>query len=269
MGGERDRLAEVFAGIVMRAARPVMEAYATGCRARLKADASPVTAADEKAEAVILEDLAAALPGVPVVAEERCALLGPPEVSGDFILVDPLDGTREFLDHNGEFAVSIALVSGGTPQAGAVFAPAMGRLWFSGTRARTAQVDASEPTPRADACRAIATRPAPADGLVALVSRSHLDGASRMMLDGLDVRDRRPCGSALKFCLIAEGEADVYPRFSPTMAWDTAGGQAVLCAAGGAVLDVAGAPLRYGEGRPLRNGGFIAWGRAPVPGVGR
>ena len=261
---EQDRLAELFAGIALRAARPVMQAYAQGCAARTKADASPVTIADERAEEVILAELAQAMPGVPVVAEERCSAFGRPKVEGDFILVDPLDGTREFLDRNGEFAISIGLVSGGEPTAGAVFAPALKRLWFGGVHARAATVAAGGPPPQAADCRAIETRSAQRGGLVALVSRSHLDERTESLLNSMGVRHRRAYGSALKFCLVAEGEADLYPRFSPTMEWDTAGGQAVLCAASGAVLDEGGAPLRYGENsEPFCNGGFVAWGRRP------
>ena len=177
-----------------------------------------------------------------------------------FILVDPLDGTREFIARNGEFTVNVALVERGQPIAGAVYAPALERLWFAGERAFAcaAPVGADLPPPRLGGRCALAPRP---PALTALASRSHGDPATEAFLAGLPIADRRSAGSSLKFCVIAEGEGDVYPRFGPTMEWDTAAGDAVLRAAGGVVLAVEGGPLVYGKiAAGLRNGGFVAWG---------
>ena len=259
---EADALAERFAAIALAAAGPVMEVYARGAHPRVKSDRSPVTDADERAEAVILEALARELAGVPVVSEEAVAREGAPTVGEDFVLVDPLDGTREFLARNGEFTVNIALVRAGAPVCGVIFAPAMRRLWLAGARAFAVDCAAGGMLPARAVWRGIVTR-APDLSPVALVSRSHPDERTRAFLDDLGVGERRAHGSSLKFGLIAEGEADVYPRFGPTMAWDIAAGDAIVRAAGGIVLDEAGKPMRYGPGNGFRNGGFVAWGRAP------
>ena len=176
--------------------------------------------------------------------------------------MDPLDGTREFLAGNGEFTINVALIESGAPIAGAVYAPAIGRLWVGGDTAFACEARLGAELPDEGSRRRIQTRRAPAS-LVALVSRSHLDPKSDSFLKGLPIGETRFAGSSLKFCLIAEGLGDVYPRFAPTMEWDTAAGDAVLRAAGGAVLDPSGRPLLYGKAESgLRNGPFIAWGDA-------
>jgi 3'(2'), 5'-bisphosphate nucleotidase len=177
-----------------------------------------------------------------------------------FFLVDPLDGTREFIARNGEFTVNVALIDAGVPIAGAVYAPAIGKLWFGGTSAFLCEVPVGEALPEPSAWRPISARAAPAK-LAALASRSHADPATEAFLSQLPIGERKSAGSSLKFCVIAEGAADVYPRFAPTMEWDTAAGDAVLRAAGGIVLAMDGAPLAYGKyAAALRNGGFVAWG---------
>lgn len=225
-----------------------------------KADGSPLTEADLAAEAVIAAGLAAAAPGIPVVSEEDAARAAPP-AGAAFILVDPLDGTKEFLGPSGEFTVNIALVEAGRPVCGVVYAPALGRIW-QGSLGPGAAAGALAPGDDAAgiAWRPIRARPRPAK-LVAVASRSHLDPQTEAFLAALPIADRRSIGSSLKFCLVAEGEADVYPRLAPTMEWDTAAGQAVLEAAGGSVTTPEGAPFRYGKADGgFRNGPFVAWG---------
>jgi 3'(2'), 5'-bisphosphate nucleotidase len=256
-----DGAAEIFAGISLEAGAVAMRIYAGQSSARSKADGSPVTAADEAAEAIILTRLAALFPDLPVLAEEA-ASKGRKEISGPaFILVDPIDGTREFLSHNGEFTINIALIIDGVPRAGAVFAPALAKLWLGGSGASACDAAPGAPLPPPSLRRAIFTRPVPGQGWTAILSRSHTHPATEAFLASLPVRERRWAGSSLKFCAIAEGEADVYPRFGPTMEWDTAAGDAILRAAGGIVADPQGHPLRYGKSADhFRNGPFIAWG---------
>ena len=257
-----DALAARLADLCSRAGEVVMAVYATDFEVRAKGDTSPVTEADERAEAVLLAGLAELLPGVTVVAEEAVAAGGLPEVPGEFLLVDPLDGTREFTSRNGDFTVNVALVRDGAPVAGAVYAPARSRAFFGGT---TAQQASCEPGAALGEATPIRTRDYPADGLVAVASKSHLDADTAAFLDRLPLADRRSAGSSLKLCLVAAGEADVYPRFGPTMEWDIAAGHAVLAAAGGQVLTPDGRPFRYGKVESgLRNGPFVAWGRTPL-----
>ncbi|MDQ0394950.1 3'(2'),5'-bisphosphate nucleotidase CysQ [Labrys monachus] len=257
MPHENDVLAREFSSIARQAGAAIMAVYATGTAARFKEDRSPVTEADEIAEAIILDRLAALLPDVPVVAEESCSRGMVPQVGSRFILVDPLDGTKEFLNRNGEFTVNIALIDAMAPVAGCVFAPAVDALYAGGETAW--RIIGADEAP-------IRTRPYPAEGLTALCSRSHPDAKSEAFLAGYRIADRREAGSSLKFCRLAEGQADVYPRFGPTMEWDVAAGHAVLAAAGGAVLAPDGAPFAYGKtAAGFRNEAFIAWGqRAPA-----
>jgi 3'(2'),5'-bisphosphate nucleotidase len=257
----RDAIAEFFAQVALAAGPVVMNEYEKGCEVRTKRDASPVTVADEKAEELILKLLRASALTAPIVAEESMARGVKTAIGESFILVDPLDGTREFIAGNGEFTINIALVRAQAPVAGAVYAPALGRLWFGGERAFVCDVFVGAPLPERSLWRQIGTRAAPASGLVALASRSHCDPATEAFLAKLPIGERRSAGSSLKFCELAEGVADVYPRFAPTMEWDTAAGDAVLRAAGGLVLAVEGGPLAYGKkADKLRNGGFVAWG---------
>jgi 3'(2'), 5'-bisphosphate nucleotidase len=254
-------LSEAFAEIALVAGRSILDVRGEGFTARQKADFSPVTEADERAELIILELLARLLPDIPVIAEECVSRGEVAAIAGRFILVDPLDGTREFLAGHNDFTVNIALIDAGAPIAGVVFAPALERLWVAGREAFAVRAQAGSALPDRRQWREIKARPAPDQGLVALISRSHMDARTLDELAMLPVAEKRPMGSSVKFCLIAEGEADIYPRFGPTMEWDTAAGDAVLRAAGGAVLGEDERPMRYGrEGRDFRNGGFIAWG---------
>ena len=256
----RDEIALFLAKAALAAGPAVMEEYERGCSVASKEDGSPVTSADHRAEAIICEYLARLAPMPPVCAEESMAAGAQAQVAERFLLVDPLDGTREFLAGNGEFTINVALIEFGVPIAGAVYAPAIGQLWMGGDAAFACEVRLGGEPPDERSQRRIRTRRAPSS-LVAFASRSHLDAQSDAFLKGLPVGDIRFAGSSLKFCLIAEGLGDVYPRFAPTMEWDTAAGDAVLRAAGGAVLDPSGRPLVYGKTEhSLRNGSFIAWG---------
>lgn len=246
----------------------ILDARARGAALRLKPDASPVTEADERAERVILDALAAQFPDVPAVGEEAVSAGQAPAQSGMFFLVDPLDGTREFVAGRDEFTVNIALVSEGVPVAGVVYVPADGRLWLGDLMtgqpvARAGVAPACVAAPEV-ASLAPVGRPALATrSPVALVSRSHGDPRVEAYLARVGVTETRPMGSSVKFCLLAEGVADLYPRFGRTMEWDTAAGDAVLRAAGGVTLDSAGMPLAYGKAGH-ENGNFVAWAVAPT-----
>jgi 3'(2'), 5'-bisphosphate nucleotidase len=260
----RDVIAPALARAALAAGPVVMEEYARRAGARSKADGSPVTSADERAEELIRAWLERIAPATPIVAEEATAAGGAPDVAPRFFLVDALDGTREFLSRNGEFTVNVALIDAREPVAGAVYAPASGRLWFAGEAAFFCEAPVGGGLPEPARWRRLRTRPAP-PRLVALASRSHCDPDTEAFLARLPIAERKSTGSSLKFCVIAEGGADVYPRFAPTMEWDTAAGDAVLRAAGGIVLDAGGKPLAYGKmASGLRNGGFVAWGDAAM-----
>jgi 3'(2'), 5'-bisphosphate nucleotidase len=234
----------------------VMEVYATEFKVAGKRDASPVTEADHRAEALILPALAGITPGVRVVSEEAACADPIPAIEEErFWLVDPLDGTREFIDRNGEFTVNIALVERGMPVLGVVLAPASGRL-FAGAAGAGAFVEDESGRRKPIACRRI-----PAAGLTVVSSRSHGDiEALDAFLAGRVVASHVTAGSSLKFCLVAGGEADLYPRFGRTMEWDTAAGHAILRSAGGRVTDLNGADLRYGK-PDFANPHFVAMGR--------
>ncbi|MFM9865368.1 MAG: 3'(2'),5'-bisphosphate nucleotidase CysQ [Micropepsaceae bacterium] len=234
----------------------VMRHYEGDSERRYKADKSPVTAADEEAEALILNALHAAAPALPVVAEESAAAGKLPDVSGGiFFLVDPLDGTKEFLNKNGEFTVNIALIEQGTPTAGVVYAPAIDRLFWGSAAGAFEESNGN--------LRQIKTRATPAEGMTAIASRSHRDRLTDEYLAHYPIAKLVAAGSSLKFCVIAAGEADLYPRHGTTMEWDTAAGDAVLRAAGGRVTRLDGkTPLTYGNAAEnFRNQSFIAWGR--------
>ena len=240
--------------IARQAGALVMAVYATDFAVRGKNDSSPVTDADERAEALIVPALEALLPGVPVVAEEAVAGGRAPQLAARFWLVDPLDGTKEFVNRNGEFTVNIALIERGVPVLGVVLAPALGRL-VAGASGRGAFVEDAEGR------RAIACRPVPAEGLTVVASRSHGDKAALdAFLAGRRVASLAYAGSSLKLCLVAAGEADLYPRLGRTMEWDIAAGHAVLLAAGGQVRCLDGTALRYGK-PGFENPHFVASGR--------
>ncbi|MGE0152253.1 MAG: 3'(2'),5'-bisphosphate nucleotidase CysQ [Reyranellaceae bacterium] len=245
--------------IAQEAGRAIMEVYAERIDVTHKDDKSPVTAADHAAEAIILRGLNSLPVVFPVIAEEEMAAGREPDTAaGVFWLVDPLDGTKEFIKKNGEFTVNIALVVERRPLLGVVAAPAFDRLWrgVQGPEETFAEEIAKGAT------RRIATRAVPAKGYTIFASRSHSSWKNHDLEDFLEpfrIAERKEAGSSLKFCLIAAGEADLYPRFGPTMEWDTAAGQAVLEAAGGSVTTVDGAPFRYAK-PSFRNPHFVAWG---------
>lgn len=250
-----ESILEAVIPIVRKGGDKIMEIYQTDFEVKGKADSSPVTQADELAEQVMVPMLKALLPGVPVIAEEAVAAGEIPEVADTFWLVDPLDGTKEFISRNGEFTVNVALIKHGVAVLGVVYAPAQGRL-FAGVVDSLAFIEHA--TGRSD----IRCRMVPEAGLTVVASRSHGDGAaldSFLSQSGHKVADVVSAGSSLKLCLVAAGEADVYPRLGRTMEWDIAAGHAVLSAAGGCVQAISGGALAYGK-PGFENPHFVAWG---------
>ena len=258
-------LARALVPVAQAAGRAIMVHYRAGVATEYKDNWSPVTAADRDAEAIILDALRGILPGVPVVAEEEAAEGRIPVVGAEFLLVDPLDGTREFVSERDEFTVNIALVRDRVPVFGLVYAPATHALYVTtaSDACVTGRLEALGPPASLDALDvkpARARRAGPA-GLTVLASRSHLDAETKAFIGGFKVAETRNAGSSLKFCVIAAGDADLYPRFGPTMEWDTAAGHAVLVAAGGSVTTTDDRPFLYGKAdKDFRNPGFLAWG---------
>lgn len=248
--------------IVARASTLVRTISPDTVERRSKSDQSPVTAADEASEAAILEGLARLWPGVPVISEESADAATCPPLDDTFIIVDPLDGTREFLSGSDEFAVLLGIVTERAPVLGIVAAPKRGVVWRGivghGAERLRLLVDG------ADQAQPIRTRPWAGASPVALVSRSHMDSATDAFLVQMGPIARQPCGSAIKFGLIAEGNADVYPRLAPTYEWDVAAGAALVAAAGGTVLSGDGTAIRFGNAKHnFRIPDFIAWGDTP------
>jgi 3'(2'), 5'-bisphosphate nucleotidase len=258
-------------GPVLEAGAVEMRHYEAGVDVKSKADQSPVTIADQEAEGILLAALAEIAPGIPVVAEEAVSEGRVPQIGQTFFLVDPLDGTKEFINKRGEFTVNLALIDAGVPVLGLVYAPALGELYatLAPGRAGWARIAPdAQPTGVADCgFLTIRTRAPPADGLVAVASRSHMTPETEAFLARYPITERRDSGSSLKFCLIARGDADIYPRLAPTMEWDIAAGHAVLAAAGGAVTDPEGQPLPYGKvSMGFLNGHFVGWSTPrPIP----
>jgi 3'(2'), 5'-bisphosphate nucleotidase len=253
-----DALLEIALRAALAGGAAAMRVYADPFEVTQKSDATPVTEADLASERVIVAMLSDAFPDIPVVSEETVPEDGFASPAARFWLVDPLDGTKEFVAKNGEFAVLIGLIEDGRPVLGVVHGPAVGLTYTAhgpGTALRRRAGGAFEP---------IRAREPAAEGIVVVHSRSHEN--SRRLAEYFQdrpVRERLKCGSALKFGILAAGEADFYPRFGTTMEWDTAAGQAVLEAAGGHVLGLAGGPLEYGK-PGLKNDGFLAWGAKPA-----
>lgn len=227
-----------------------------------KPDGSPVTAADLAADEVIGAALARLEPGLPVISEERTKQAKPP-AQGSYFLVDPLDGTREYIERRDEYVVNIALMTANAPVLGVIAAPALGLIWRGLAGGGAARLTFSDDG-TISAPTAIRTRPRPDGAISVLVSRSHLDPSTQAYLDRLPAKRTVVCGSALKFCRIAEGAADLYPRLAPTHDWDIAAGQAIVVAAGGGMHAPDGSPLSYGTA-DLLVPGFIAAGAANAP----
>ncbi|NLR96961.1 3'(2'),5'-bisphosphate nucleotidase CysQ [Rhizobium sp. P38BS-XIX] len=252
-----------FEKAALEAGQAILEVYRAGYTVALKQDMSPVTLADERAEHIILEHLARDFPDIPAIAEESVAAGKVPDINGhSFFLVDPLDGTREFIEHRDEFTVNIAYIEKGVPIAGIVYAPALG-VAFTGEAGRARKLIIDDQFAVADRLT-IAVRERPAH-LTALASRCNSNKTTESFLSDNAVSACASIGSSLKFCLLAEGKADVYPRFARTMEWDTAAGDAVLRAAGGVTLTVDGRALAYGkidqsEDSDFANPHFICWG---------
>ena len=251
---------EGVVAIARDAARAILQVYEGDFDVERKADASPLTAADMAAHRCIVAGLRALTPDIPVLSEESAHAVSFDERRGwhTFWLVDPLDGTREFVKRNGEFTVNIALVVDGVPVFGVILAPVGGTVWHGAPGQGAFRRDGDDE--RAIRVRAPAVAP-----LRVAASRSHLDPRTSALMERIGDTEAVGMGSSLKFCLLAEGGMDVYPRFGPTSEWDTAAGQCILEAAGGAVLGLSGEPFRYNQRDTLLNGDFIALGDASLP----
>jgi 3'(2'), 5'-bisphosphate nucleotidase len=254
---------EALARLALDAGMEIMRIYRRGTTVQHKADQSPVTDADRNAEKIILEGLAKLYPGVPVVAEESCSAgFAPPDTSGMFFLVDPLDGTREFINNRSDFTVNIALVRRGVPIIGVVYAPAHGEFYCG--HGHTAQFRKVNEKGEVVSSSDIAVRKCAAVPKI-VASRSHRTPETDDFIKKYENAELVSVGSSLKFCILAAGRADIYPRFGRTMEWDTAAGDAVLRAAGGQTVSPDGKPLEYGKrNQPddvdFANSHFIAFG---------
>jgi 3'(2'), 5'-bisphosphate nucleotidase len=246
-------LSDLMLDAARAAAAAIMEVYLDDFDSVTKTDGSPLTIADGRAEAIILKMLGPT--GIPVLAEESVAAGILPELGERFFCVDPLDGTKEFIKRNGEFTVNICLVERGRPVMGVVLAPATGATFVGGPDGAF-EIDARG--------QRLPLRTKPDGAMRVVASRSHGHKALAGFCETFEVVDDVSVGSSLKFCLVARGDAQLYPRFTPTSEWDTAAGQAVLEAAGGAVLALDGRPLRYGKGGDNLNPFFIAAANADL-----
>lgn len=256
MSGIDPQSAERLVALAEQAGGAIMDIYRSDFSVAEKSDSSPVTAADTAAEAIILSGLAELFPDIPVIAEESVAAGRIPQVGRRFFLVDPLDGTKQFVSKNGEFTVNIGLIEDGIPTAGIITLPALGIAYWTAGDGTAWRKDAA-------GLHRIACRPAPAEGVAVVASRSHRDAATDAFIAGLTVTDVVSAGSSLKFCRLAEGAADLYPRFGRTMEWDVAAGHAILLAAGGSLTTPDGHPFGYGK-PGWENGAFIARGLGPI-----
>jgi len=249
-------LMDALTGITVHAAEAIL-GFATATGLRSKADGSPVTAADEAAEAIICDGLKRLAPNVPVISEEQAAREKPkPIASGSYFLVDPLDGTREFIAGRDEYTINIALMTDGAPLFGIICAPALGDLWRGIVGRGAERISLAH---RTEAPTPIRTRRRPPSEAVVMVSRSHLDARTKSYVEGLPGAKLLQSGSSIKFCRLAEGFADLYPRLAPTHDWDIAAGHAILKAAGGSATAPSGTPLVYGT-NDLLIPAFLAWG---------
>jgi 3'(2'), 5'-bisphosphate nucleotidase len=248
-------IGKILADIVEAASAEIMPLWRGTFETSRKADNSPVTEADQRAEAVILARLAEAFPGVPVIAEEDAAAFGAPSAIGPrFFLVDPLDGTKAFVRGDEHFTVNIGLVEHGVPVAGAVAAPVQGRTWFT-------TPDGAVRRPFGGQSEPVHVRPWPPGDALALISHTMKSEALEALKAEYGFAHSQAMDSSIKLCIIAEGGADLYARHGPTMEWDIAAGHAVLSAAGGSVRQPDGSPFLYGKAdQGFRNGWFVARG---------
>lgn len=239
--------------VAQKAGEAILEHYVQDIEFERKDDASPVTAADMAAHHLIVDALAELSPDIPVISEEHASHVLPAGATR-FWLVDPLDGTRSFIRRKGQFTVNIGLIEKGRPTLGVIYIPTTTELYFAAKgEGAWRQVGAAKAQP-------IATRDTPAEGFSAVVSHSHLDPQTEAFLAPMQIASQLPAASSLKFCRVAEGVADIYPRFGPTMEWDTAAGQAIVEAAGGRMTLPDGSDFTYGK-TGFRNGPFVVWGR--------
>lgn len=256
MTGATQRLAERLLGEgrewMTKSAAIAMRHYEAGAAVMQKADSTPLTEADLEVDAYLYTVLQAAFPDIPIVTEERARTHRLAKRAAPFFLVDPIDGTREFIHRRGEFTVNIALIENTAPVAGLVCAPALGRCFAGAIGGNASEFDL-----HSGSDKPLIPRPADNDALAVVASRSHQTEETRAFIDANPVAAVKNAGSSLKFCLLAAGEADLYPRFGPTMEWDTAAGHAVLAAAGGHVETLDGEPLGYGKDG-FKNPWFIA-----------
>lgn len=255
---DAQRLLSEITPLARDAGAKIMTFYQGDFEVRSKSDSSPVTEADEAAEKIIITGLQRLAPDIPIIAEEATAAGKTADVSGGrFWLVDPLDGTKEFVNHRDEFTVNIALVDDRRPVLGVVFAPALD-AFYAASGPGTATVQRGT-----DAPQAISARRMPETGAIVTASRSHSDMEKiQKLMDQHAIKDMKISGSSIKFCLIAEGLADIYPRYGHTREWDTAAGHAVLSAAGGSVRGTDGSEMLYSKDGFL-NHEFIAYGLDP------
>ena len=254
-------LIDAISRLALEAGAKALDIYHSDFAVEEKSDASPVTEADRAGEEIILNGLQALAPEIPVLAEESASDGHIPMLGDEFFLVDPLDGTKEFIKKTGEFTVNIALIRNKRPILGVVYAPALARLYAGSQSAGAWVAEVSKESALGDR-QPISARPLPQTNLIAVASRSHRSPETDAYLAKLDIGDFAAAGSSLKFCLIAEGKADIYPRLGRTMEWDTGAGQAVLEAAGGKVVThPEGEALSYGKKeRGFDNPFFVAWG---------
>jgi 3'(2'), 5'-bisphosphate nucleotidase len=252
-------LLEPLTRLVVRAGAAILAVNRASMKINDKVDGSPVTEADLAADQIINDGLARLIPGVPVLSEERADLAKPP-FEGSFFLIDPLDGTKEFVAGRAEFTVNLALVTNGTPLLGIIGAPALGLIWRGLVGRGAERLATNDGTLVAGP---IHTRPFPQAGnpWIVAVSRSHGDARTEAFIDGRPGAIREVLGSAVKFGRVAEGAADIYPRLAPTREWDVAAGHAIVTAAGGKITDAQGADLKFGkDGKDFIVPAFIAWG---------
>lgn len=262
-------LADALLPAVLRAGQIEMHHLKAGVESEIKSDSSPVTIADREAEAVLIQGLWRAASGVPVVAEESASMGQLPAPGRSFFVVDPLDGTRDYVTGTGEFTVNIGLISDGVPIFGMVYAPAFSHLCVTiapGVAVETfVSPDAGLTSFSNCQVQTLKTREPDEDKLIVLESRSHRSAGTDAYLAGYHVAELKRSGSSRKFCLIARGEADFYPRLGPTKEWDTAAGHAILKAAGGTVTRLSGTELTYGKSdMAYLNPHFVAWARGPI-----